>query len=56
MPKFCGTLKATVKSYEKQLIMEAMETCRGDLQKTADMLQITRQNLNNKIKEYNLNS
>jgi len=56
VPEFCGTLKATVKSYEKQLIMEAMETCRGDLQKTADMLQITRQNLNNKIKEYNLNS
>ena len=38
VPEFCGTLKATVKSYEKQLIMEAMETCRGDLQKTADIL------------------
>lgn len=53
-PRLCGTLKETVKAYEKQLIGEAM-AAHGDIQKIADELQITRQNLNNKIKEYGLN-
>ena len=52
-PELTGTLKETVKQYEKHLIEREMEACR-DLQQVADRLGITRQNLNNKIREYEL--
>lgn len=52
-PELTGTLKETVKQYEKHLIEREMEACR-DLQQVADRLGISRQNLNNKIKEYSL--
>ncbi len=54
-PELKGTLKETVKDYEKYLIKEALRTT-DDLQKVSLNLQITRQNLNNKIKEYSLDS
>lgn len=52
-PELTGTLKETVKQYEKHLIEREIEACR-DLQQVADRLGISRQNLNNKIKEYSL--
>ena len=52
-PELTGTLKETVKQYEKHLIEREMEACR-DLQQVAERLGISRQNLNNKIKEYSL--
>ena len=52
-PELTGTLKETVKQYEKHLIEREMEACR-DLQQVADRLGISRQNLKNKIKEYSL--
>lgn len=53
MPELRGTLKETVKLYEKHLISKALDQY-DNLQLAAEKLGITRQNLNNKIKEYEL--
>lgn len=52
-PILKGTLKETVKAYEKDLITETLHEC-GNISKAAEKLGLTRQNLNNKMKEYQL--
>lgn len=52
-PILCGTLKETVKAYEKSLITETLYDC-GNISRAAEKLGLTRQNLNNKMKEYQL--
>lgn len=52
-PILKGTLKETVKAYEKNLITETLHEC-GNISKAAEKLGLTRQNLNNKMKEYQL--
>jgi len=52
-PILKGTLKETVKAYEKKLITETLHEC-GNISKAAEKLGLTRQNLNNKMKEYQL--
>jgi arginine utilization regulatory protein len=52
-PVLKGTLKETVKAYEKRLIEEALSRS-DNLSQATDLLGITRQNLNNKIREYGL--
>ncbi len=50
-PVLTGTLKETIKAYEKILIEESLHEC-SNVSKAAEHLGLTRQNLNNKIKEY----
>lgn len=52
-PILNGTLKETVKNYEKKLILEVLHEC-GNISKAAEQLGLTRQNLNNKMKQYGL--
>lgn len=52
-PVLKGTLKETVKAYEKQLIETALSRSES-LSQATELLGITRQNLNNKIREYGL--
>ena len=52
-PILNGTLKETVKNYEKKMILEVLHGC-GNISKAAEQLGLTRQNLNNKMKQYGL--
>lgn len=48
------SLKETLRNTERQIIMEALQTNNWNITKAAEQLGILRQNLNHKMKEYNL--
>ncbi len=50
-----GTLKEKIRIVEKQIIIEALEETGGKITKAAELLDVTRQHLHNKIKQYGLN-
>jgi Nif-specific regulatory protein len=51
-----STLKEKMRSVEKQFIMEALDETNGKITKAAGLLDVTRQHLHNKIKQYGLNN
>ena len=51
-----GTLKEKMRIVEKQIIIEALEETGGKITRAAELLDVTRQHLHNKIKQYGLNN
>jgi len=51
-----GSLKEKMRLVEKQFIIEALEETGGKITKAAGILNVTRQHLHNKIKQYSLNN
>jgi transcriptional regulator with PAS, ATPase and Fis domain len=51
-----GTLKEKIRIVEKQIIIETLEETGGKITKAAELLDVTRQHLHNKIKQYGLNN
>jgi transcriptional regulator with PAS, ATPase and Fis domain len=51
-----GSLKQKMRIVEKQFIEEALEETGGKVTKAAEILDVTRQHLHNKIKQYGLNN
>lgn len=47
-----GTIKETLNSIEKQIILEAFKNCEENVSETARQLGITRQNLQHKLRSY----
>jgi DNA-binding NtrC family response regulator len=48
------SLKQKLKVVERQIIVEAIEKTNGKITKAAELLDVTRQHLHNKIKEYKI--
>ena len=48
------SLKQKLKAVERQIIVEAIEKTNGKITKAAELLDVTRQHLHNKIKEYRI--
>ena len=51
-----GSLKEKMRVVEKQFIIEALEETGGKVTRAAELLDVTRQHLHNKIRQYELNS
>jgi transcriptional regulator with GAF, ATPase, and Fis domain len=51
-----GTLKEKIRIVEKQIIIDALEETGGKITKAAELLDVTRQHLHNKIKQHGLNN
>jgi DNA-binding NtrC family response regulator len=49
-------LKDRVEEFEKQIILEALETCRQNQKQTAKLLGLSRQGLINRMKRYGIKS
>jgi DNA-binding NtrC family response regulator len=47
-------LKDRVEEFEKQIILEALETCRQNQKQTAKLLGLSRQGLINRMKRYSI--
>ncbi|RKZ06696.1 hypothetical protein DRQ05_04335 [bacterium] len=50
------SLKEKLKVVEKQIIIDALERTGGKITRAAELLDVTRQHLHNKIKEYGITS
>jgi transcriptional regulator with PAS, ATPase and Fis domain len=48
------SLKEKLRAVEKQIIIEALEKAGGKVTKAAELLEVTRQHLHNKIKQYDI--
>jgi Nif-specific regulatory protein len=51
-----GSLKEKIRVVEKQFIQDALAETGGKITKAAELLEVTRQHLHNKIKQYGLNN
>lgn len=47
-------LKTSLKSYEKAHLLRILRLCNGNIQQTADLLEINRSGLYQKIKEHDI--
>jgi DNA-binding NtrC family response regulator len=48
------SLKQKLQSVERQIVIDALEKTGGNVTRAAEMLEVTRQHLHNKIKQYKI--
>ncbi|AEJ61111.1 transcriptional regulator, NifA, Fis Family [Spirochaeta thermophila DSM 6578] len=53
--EFKGTLKEALENLERELIIDALKTCRGNMSKAAEMLGITERIMGLRVRKYRIN-
>ena len=48
------SLKQKLQAVERQIVIDTLEKTRGNITKAAEILEVTRQHLHNKIKQYDI--